>query len=361
MKPYTSRQPATDPCDKIAFESSRRENRPLGPDNLKLNRDSRWSKIFVAIYYPRRHPTWAQQLRSFVPIRINGPRHAPLMFPPDQYELLDFGAGRKLERFGGFVVDRPAPGTNGTPKRDESLWRAADARYDARQPSQRRWKRFAQLPRPWRIAHDRVRLELRLTASGQVGVFPEQADNWCWLGRQVRRRGGSLRVLNLFAYTGASTLAAAAEGAEVVHVDASQTAVNWARRNAALSRLSDRPIRWIVDDACAFVKRELRRGNRYAAIILDPPSYGHGPRGQVWKLEDNMEPLLLDCRRLLGSRGVFVLLTCHTTGWSAAALRKLVDTALPDGATSVGTMKVRCADGRPLPGGMFARWTIDEA
>ena len=161
-----------------------------------------------------------------------------------------------------------------------------------------------------------------------MGVFPEQQENWEWIARQVQRHGDSPRVLNLFAYTGASTLAAAAAGAEVVHVDSARSTVEWARRNAKLSSLDSAPVRWIVDDARQFVRREIRRGNSYHGIILDPPSYGHGPKGQSWTLTRDLMPLLGDCRRLLASERLFVLLTCHSAGWGPAEVSAALEDSI---------------------------------
>jgi 23S rRNA (cytosine1962-C5)-methyltransferase len=214
-----------------------------------------------------------------------------------------------------------------------------------------------------------------------VGLFPEQAENWDWIAEQVRtarEKGDSphlceapfgpfrqmgtvpffpLRLLNLFAYTGASTLAAAAAGAEVTHVDAARNMVAWARRNAASSGLTGAPIRWLVEDAAKFVRRELRRGSRYDAVILDPPSYGHGPHGEVWRLSQHLARLLELCGRLTGPEPQFMLLTCHTPGFSASRLRELVVEALgQSGRIAAGPLVLRTADGRELPGGAMLRW-----
>ncbi len=235
------------------------------------------------------------------------------MLPRDPYQLLDFGQGRKLERFGRWVLDRPAPAAEGLERRDPARWAGADARYD-RQAGRGRWSPAIEESWPLRFAE--LALELKLTEFGQVGVFPEQADNWTWLAEQVRAHGRPVRVLNLFAYTGAATLSAAAAGAEVTHVDAAPGVVAWARRNALLSDLSEAPIRWIVDDALKFVGRELKRGRRYDGLVLDPPAYGHGPHGEVWKLETDFGKLLSSCLELAGGRPAFMLLTCHSGEWA---------------------------------------------
>ena len=236
------------------------------------------------------------------------------MFTRDQYQLFDFGDGRRLERLGrgGWIglVRRPkgcrrrirrrgngpTPGSSGPATRDGQ------------------WSGGEEMPERWTIAHGALRLELKWSPFGHVGVFPEQAANWDWIAEQVEASPEPLKVLNLFAYTGGSTLAAAAAGAEVVHVDAARNTVAWARRNAELSGLADAPIRWIAEDAMKFVRRELKRGNTYDAVILDPPSYGHGPRGEVWRLSKHLAGLLAMCGQLTAGRRRFMLLTCHTPG-----------------------------------------------
>ena len=201
----------------------------------------------------------------------------------DDYELLDVGDGMRLERFGSRIVVRPQPGAEG-PRGDPDMWRSATLKYE----SGRGWS-GPDTGDPWQIAMDGLTIELRQTETGQVGLFPEQQQSWAWLrGRAAQ----GMAVLNLFAYSGLATLVAAAEGASVVHVDASRPTVAWARRNAELSGLAGRPVRWIVEDAAAFVAREVRRGRRYDGVVLDPPSYGHGPRGRGWRLEDDLAPML---------------------------------------------------------------------
>ena len=201
------------------------------------------------------------------------------MLPADQYELLDFGRGRKLECLGGVLVDRPSPVAAGHTVAQAALWSMARARFSRRDARTGVWSTSHDFPATWLVRRQTITLELRPTPSGAVGLYPEQAANWDWIGDRIRAERRPVKVLNLFAYTGASTLAAAGAGAdEVVHVDAARGVVAWARRNARLSDLTARPIRWIVEDSRKFVERELRRGNAYQGIILDPPTYGHGPR-----------------------------------------------------------------------------------
>jgi 23S rRNA (cytosine1962-C5)-methyltransferase len=287
------------------------------------------------------------------------------------YELLDFGGGRKLERFGAVVLDRPCPAAEVTSKSKPSLWNRATARYDRTQGEEGVWTPAKTLPQSWVLSFSddpsenrpSVELQFHLQASpfGHVGVFPEQLTNWNWITRQIAKSslGRPLRVLNLFAYTGGSTLAAAAAGAEVVHIDAARNIVERARRNAELSGLGDRPIRWVVEDATTFCRRELKRGNRYDAVILDPPSYGHGPKGEPWQIEEHLLPLIAMCGELTADSRAFVLVTCHTPGIGPAELAAY----LADGVfgecsqpPAAGELFLRIRDGRRLPSGVFARW-----
>ncbi|MHB8952527.1 MAG: class I SAM-dependent methyltransferase [Pirellulaceae bacterium] len=282
------------------------------------------------------------------------------MFPTDQYELLDFGQGRKLERFGEVVIDRPAPVVAGMAMSNPALWKSADARFTRHDAAHGSWMLRGPLPTCWYIRHGSCLLELRTSDSGAVGVFPEQAENWDWIEQQARGRSEVLRVLNLFAYTGGSTLAAAAAGATVVHVDAARPVVNWARRNAVLSRLSDAPIRWIVEDVRKFVDRELRRGHQYDAVILDPPSYGHGPQAEPWMILPHLGDLLSACQQLTRRRGAFMLLTCHAPAIGPAELAALVTGAVAlEDARDVESRRltIHARDGRLLPSGVMARWS----
>ncbi|HEU4921204.1 MAG TPA: class I SAM-dependent methyltransferase [Candidatus Limnocylindrales bacterium] len=275
------------------------------------------------------------------------------------HALLDAGEERRLERFGDVVVDRPAP-TAGEPKRDPAAWASADLvfrRYVG-------WTAVAdEGPRPWVVADGDLRFELRPSESGQVGLFPEQAANRAWVAQQLlraREAEGMERqptLLNLFAYTGAVTLAAAAAGAAVTHVDGSRPSVAWARRNAELSGLADRPVRWIVDDAAAFVAREIRRGRRYDAVVLDPPSYGHAPGGRTWRLEERLAELLDACAALTGGDPLFALASAHTPGFGpdrladelAAAYRRRL------GQVERGELILRAESGARLRLGAWAR------
>jgi 23S rRNA (cytosine1962-C5)-methyltransferase len=287
------------------------------------------------------------------------------MFPSSEYELLDFGAGRKLERFGPVILDRPVPAAYGHEFQSPILWRSAHARFELGNLEQSatargRWVPRDRLPEPWRISHGKQQFDLKLTEFGHVGVFPEQAANWDWVVTECNRlRLAEMRVLNLFAYTGGSTLAAASAGAAVTHVDAARNIVGWARRNAELSELSKAPLRWIVDDALKFARRELRRKQHYDGVILDPPSYGHGPAGEVWKLDEHLPELLSVCRELLGSQPSFALLTCHSPDYDSARLSAcFVAAGFAQTAAEVdaGKLWLATGDGRKLHAGCFARW-----
>jgi 23S rRNA (cytosine1962-C5)-methyltransferase len=274
------------------------------------------------------------------------------------YELIDAGDGRRLERFGELIVDRPAPMAE-EPQRDAGAWANADLRFDKYVG----WTAIADSePGPWEMTEGDLRFELRPTETGQVGLFPEQASNRAWVrGTLAGGVGGDEppSVLNLFAYTGAVTLAAAAGGASVTHVDGSRPTVAWARRNAELSVLADRPIRWIVDDVEAFVAREQRRERRYDAVILDPPSYGHGGRGGAggWRLEERLEGLLDRCADLTDDDPTLVLLTAHTPGFGPHRLTGELARAFrrSEGSVDAGELGIWAHSGAHLRLGAYAR------
>ncbi len=281
------------------------------------------------------------------------------MFSPDQYALLDFGRGRRLERLARVVLDRPCPAVEGLPVSDPALWKTADARFERRGPRDGQWVLARALPDRWTVAHGRAVFELKRTDFGHLGLFPEQAVNWDWIAERAARGSRPMRILNLFAYTGGSTLAAADASAEVTHVDAAGNIVEWARRNARLSGLEDARVRWICEDALKFVKRELRRGAEYEAVILDPPSYGHGRRGEVWRLGRDLPRLLRYCGELTAGRRRFLLLTAHTPGFGPKRLANMVTEALDDAASGelrAGELEVPSIAGRCLPSGSIVTW-----
>ena len=274
------------------------------------------------------------------------------------YALLDSGHGRKLERFGPVVLSRPCAQAVWTPRQPESEWRAATAAFDREDGL--RWHNRGALPDSWVVDIDGLRFRLSGTDFGHLGVFPEQRAQWDWIaqcaaGAAPRR----MRVLNLFAYSGGSTLAAARAGADVCHLDASRGMVEWARENAALNGLQDAPIRWMVDDALKFLLREQRRGSRYDGIILDPPTFGRGKRGEIFKIEEDLPALLDAVRATLSPRPRFLLLTAHTPGLGPVALDNLIRSSLPgiSGRFEHGEMLLTGAEGvLPVPSGAWARW-----
>jgi 23S rRNA (cytosine1962-C5)-methyltransferase len=230
------------------------------------------------------------------------------------YKLLDCGGGKKLERFGQFTLIRPEPQANWTPALEPNLWEAADAEFvKTGRGRQGQWKFRAPIPPRWAIERKGLKFLVQPAPSGHLGVFPDQACHWDWIAQVVGRAARPIKMLCLFGHTGLATLSAAARGAQVTHVEASRKAVALARENQKLSGLEDPPIRWIVDDALSFVHREARRGNRYEAMILDPPRFGHGPDGELWKLDDSLPELLTACAKLLAGSPVFVLLNVYTT------------------------------------------------
>jgi 23S rRNA (cytosine1962-C5)-methyltransferase len=280
------------------------------------------------------------------------------MFNADQYELLDFGEGRKLERFGPYVLDRPAAGTETMARElDSATWKQA-AKYVRTEGDRGRWSWRFPLPSIWDVRLGQMAFEIKPTEFGHVGLFPEQAENWSWITEHIEKCEPPVKVLNLFAYTGGSTLAAAAAGAEVVHIDAAENTVAWARQNAALSGLETKPIRWIAEDAEKFVRRELKRGNRYDAVILDPPSYGHGPKGEVWKIASDLPPLLSLLAELTDGDPKFLLFTCHSSGFTPQVLRQQVSDAFDRDvarAANVDTMTLATSTGRELACGSRLR------
>ncbi len=291
---------------------------------------------------------------------------------PDQpdrssgFRLLDLGDGRQLARLGDLVVDRPFPAAMQA-VRDPAAWLQADLRYERAGRTDGSWVSAGPLPESWTMAHEGLVFELRPTPSGQVGFFAEQVAPWRWLrgavDRATRTMGRQPALLNLFAYTGGSTLAAASRGASVAHVDAVRSAVAWARRNAEHSGLEPAPIRWIVDDAAAFAERELRRGRRFDGLILDPPSYGHGPGGERWVLSERLPELLDTCLALTRGEPKLVLVTAHSEGLTGDQLgAELADAFWRAGLGRLaGTIDaepliLRAASGASAPGGVVARW-----
>jgi len=274
------------------------------------------------------------------------------------YELLDSGFGRKLERFGRYVLARPCAQAVWSPQLPQQEWEAADASFDREEGH--RWHNRGALPESWTMDVDGILFRLGGTDFGHLGVFPEQREQWGWIRSMCSSaRGERARVLNLFAYSGGSTLAAAKAGAEVCHLDASKGMVEWASENATLNHLGDHPIRWIVDDAHKFLVREKRRGRKYHGIILDPPTFGRGQRGEMYKIERDLPETLALCRDLLEDDARFVLLSAHTPGYSPLVAHNILSQAMTGvkGKTEAGEMLLTGKPGvLPLPSGVFARW-----
>jgi len=271
---------------------------------------------------------------------------------PD-YALLDTGEGARLERFGPVILQRVEPKA-WWPRAQPEAWREAQARIG----EDNRWRYLdKRCPRSWPLQWGKVKGEARLTdMSKHLGVFPEQAPHWEWLTRLIAQRPGA-KVLNLFGYTGWATLVAAAAGAQVTHVDASKPALSWARENQARSGLEGAPIRWLLDDAFKFVAREVRRGNHYDIILLDPPSFGRGPKGELWKVEAQIVPLMRHLRALAGKRPLGLGLTMYNLEASALMLANLVRSTWPTGQLEVGELALRPQHGlNLLPLSLFARW-----
>lgn len=240
------------------------------------------------------------------------------------YELIDTSEGERLERWGNVVLIRPDPQIIWNTPKDDPLWRGANARYNRSSTGGGSWQEMKKVPPMWKIGYGELTFQLKTMGFKHTGIFPEQAVNWDFAMDKIRGANRPVKVLNLFGYTGAATLACLKAGAEVCHVDASKGMVAWAKENAAASGLSGRPVRWLVDDCVKFVQREHRRGNTYDGIIMDPPSYGRGPNGEVWKLEEQLYPLVDLCVPILSENPLFFLLNSYTTGLSPAVMEYLL-------------------------------------
>lgn len=276
---------------------------------------------------------------------------------PNEYELLDSGDGRKLERFGPIVLARPCAQAIWEPQQPE-YWDKADASFD--RTNGLNWRGRNRIPASWVIPINGIFMKLSTTDFGHLGVFPETRALWNWITdtlKEAAQDGKRLRVLNLFAYSGGATLAAARAGAEVCHLDASRGMVEWAKENAALNKLQEAPIRWIVDDVHKFLNREIRRERRYDAILLDPPSFGRGKQGELYKIEKDLITTLRSCRAVLAERPVFFMLTSHTPGFSPEVLKNLLSQLLGEGSVECGEMMLTGAKGvLDVPNGNWARW-----
>ena len=276
------------------------------------------------------------------------------------YELLDCGGGEKLERWDKQYLVRPDPQAIWETPRRLPEWKRANARYLRSQTGGGHWEKKA-LPESWQVHYKDLTFQVKPMNFKHTGVFPEQAANWDFIDDQIRRAGRPVSVLNLFAYTGGATLAAAAAGASVCHVDAAKGMVAWARENAAASGLSGAPIRWIIDDCAKFVEREIKRGRRYDAVIMDPPSYGRGPSGEIWKLEKDLFPFLKLVSGVLSEDPLFFIINSYTTGLAPSVLTCLLDSVVTPrfgGGTVSDELGLPVTDsGLVLPCGATGRWT----
>jgi 23S rRNA (cytosine1962-C5)-methyltransferase len=306
-----------------------------------------------------------QQSRLLVHQRVATQRFSPTWA---EYELIDTGGGRKLERFGSYSLIRPEPQAKWSPALPESRWEAADAAF-VRSPDGRggEWNILKPLPERWEMRRDALRFWVQPTPSGHVGVFADQACHWDWITKLVQSAACQVNLLSLFGHTGLATLAAAAAGARVTHVDASRKAVKRARENQALSGLSDRPIRWIVEDALRFVTREAKRGHKYDALLLDPPQFGRGSGGEIWKLDESLPALLHSCRKLLSDSPTLALLNTYNTVLTrtqpekrARDLESYLTELLSGYAATITTGELVLVDsaGRRISASIFARALI---
>lgn len=275
------------------------------------------------------------------------------------YECLDTGNGEKLERWGQVTLRRPDPQVI-WPIVNEKPWNAADARYYRSSTGGGQWEFSRKLPERWTIRYRDLAFTVHPTNFKHTGLFPEQAVNWAWMMDKISAAGRPIKVLNLFAYTGGATVAAASAGAEVCHVDAAKGMVQWAKENAELSGLKNKPIRYITDDVFKFVQREQRRGSKYDAIIMDPPSYGRGPGGEMWKLEANLYPFIESCMEILSDNPLFLLVNSYTTGLSSTVLANMLAMTVKPrygGHITSGDVGLPITStGLVLPAGSSGRW-----
>lgn len=280
------------------------------------------------------------------------------------YEVLDTSGGEKLERWGKYILVRPDPQVLWNTPRTRREWKQKNGHYHRSSKGGGEWE-FFDLPDEWSIRYRELTFHLKPFSFKHTGLFPEQAVNWDWFSELIRNAGRPVRVLNLFAYTGGATLAAAQAGASVTHVDASKGMVTWAKENAVSSGLKDAPVRWLVDDCVKFVEREIRRGNHYDGIIMDPPSYGRGPKGEIWKMEESIWPFLNLTTRILSDHPLFFLINSYTTGLQPAVLSYLLNETVVrkyGGTATADEIGLPVSgNGLVLPCGASGRWTNKNA
>ena len=276
------------------------------------------------------------------------------------YEVLDCTDGEKLERWGKYILLRPDPQVIWSTKHVSKEWKSLNGHYHRSSKGGGEWE-FFDLPEEWQIGYNELKFNLKPFSFKHTGLFPEQATNWEWFSNLIKNAGRPIKVLNLFAYTGGATLSASAAGASVTHVDAAKGMVGWAKENAASSNLADRPIRWLVDDCVKFVEREIRRGNKYDAIIMDPPSYGRGPKGEIWKIEDSIFPFIELTMDVLSDDPLFYLVNSYTTGLQPAVLTYMLSmTVKKKYGGEVESSEIGLpvsGNGLVLPCGASGRWS----
>lgn len=276
------------------------------------------------------------------------------------YELIDTSKGERLERWGNIILIRPDPQIIWETEKKNPLWKQAHARYHRSSSGGGKWQTYKKIPDVWEIGYKDITFRIKPMGFKHTGVFPEQAVNWDFVDSTIRKSNRQLNVLNLFAYTGGATLACANAGAKVCHLDASKGMVQWAKENSVASELYDKPIRWLVDDCLKFVQREQRRGNKYDGIIMDPPSYGRGPNGEVWKLEEQLFNLVNECVKVLSNKPEFFILNSYTTGLSPAVMQYLLGAILIPkfgGVVTADEIGLKVTEtGLVLPCGSTAIW-----
>lgn len=277
------------------------------------------------------------------------------------YKLIDSCNGEKLEYWGDFLLRRPDPQAIWLERSEDKLWDKTDARYHRSNSGGGKWQYFNKnLPERWTVNYRNLVFNIKPMGFKHTGLFPEQAVNWDWFSQLIKNAGRPINVLNLFAYTGGATVAALEAGAEVVHVDAAKGMVTWAKENVVSSGLGDKPVRYIVDDVVKFVQREFRRGRKYDAIIMDPPSYGRGPNGEIWKIENELYPLILECMTILSDNPLFFLINSYTTGLSASILTNVLTMTIAKkygGKITADEIGIpMAANHLALPCGISGRW-----
>lgn len=301
---------------------------------------------------------WRRAIPSlFLDFSMGRIKSRELSFVMKSYQLIDSGQFAKLERVGEHLLVRPSPQAVWDRTLSEKEWKKADAVYVRSSSGGGHWDFHQQVSEEIQVEFGGRRFLIKPTGFGHLGLFPEQSIQWSWISDNSREE---MSILNLFGYTGGSTFAASFGGSKVCHCDASKGVVDWARKNAELNGLFERPIRWIVDDARKFIAREIKRGSKYEGIILDPPSFGRGAKGEVFKIDEDLPPLLTDCEKLLSDQAGYVLLSTHTPGYTPLVLKNLLDVYLVSkrgGRTECGEMTVPAENGPVLPSGAFARWT----